>query len=462
MEKPSALERFNNWVRKSVTLKLLSIGFLILILLIPSTMMQSLIREREITRDEAVKEVSSKWGGNQQIGGPIISIPYTILSKDQYGKTETRIEYAHFLPDKINISGSLAPEKRYRGIYEVVLYNAKLLIEGNFSLLNFDALNVPMQNYIFKDAVLTLGITDMKGIKENITAKLNDKTAAFNPGINTHDIFTSGISVPVKMDSAGLNFNLNLNLNGSSGIYFLPFGKETNVTINSSWGNPSFEGAFLPDKRDVNANGFSANWKILELNRNYPQQGTGVFVSALRNEDFDGGDFMLNKNISNASGFGVKLLLPVDEYQKTMRSAKYCLMFIIITFLSFFFVEVLKKKRMHPIQYLLVGFAAVLFYVLLLSVSEHLNFNKAYLIGCIIILTLITFYAKAIFKNNFVALLMCCILALLYGFFYSLLQLQDYALLMGSIGLLLILITIMYLTRNIDWYSVSGEKEEKQ
>lgn len=460
MEKPSVIERFNNWVRKSVTLKLFSIGILILILLIPSTMMQSLIRERENTRDEAIKEVSSKWGGNQQIGGPVISIPYTVLTKDQYGKTETRIEYAHFLPDYIKINGSLAPEKRYRGIYVVVLYNAKLKIEGNFSPLNFDALSMAKENYIFKDAVLTLGITDMKGIKENVIAKLNNTMASFNPGIKTHDVFSSGISVPVKIDTAGLSFNFNLNLNGSSGIYFLPFGKESNVTIKSSWGNPSFEGAFLPDKRDVNTNGFSASWKVLELNRNYPQQGTGSFVSGLQSEDFDGDDFALNRNVSDASGFGVKLLLPVDEYQKTMRSAKYCLMFIIITFLSFFFIEVMKKKRMHPIQYLLVGFAAVLFYVLLLSISEHLNFNKAYFTGCIIILTLITFYANAIFKNKFVTLLISGILALLYGFFYSLLQMQDYALLMGSIGLLLILAAIMYLTRNIDWYSVSSEKHE--
>jgi inner membrane protein len=145
-------------------------------------------------------------------------------------------------------------------------------------------------------------------------------------------------------------------------------------------------------------------------------------------------------------------MLPVDEYQKTMRSVKYCIMFIIITFLTFFFSEVLNKKRIHPIQYLLVGFAICLFYVLLLSISEHLSFNKAYLIGCISTIVLITYYAKHVFKNNSLTAIFTGILILLYGFFYSLLQLEDYSLLLGSLGLFIILSTIMYLTRKVDWY----------
>lgn len=161
-------------------------------------------------------------------------------------------------------------------------------------------------------------------------------------------------------------------------------------------------------------------------------------------------------NLDEAGTFGVRLLLPVDEYLKTMRSVKYCLMFVIITFLTFFFVEVINKRRIHPIQYLLVGFAVCLFYVLLLSISEHLTFNLAYLLSCILILSLISFYAKFIFKNNKLTLVFSALLLLLYGFFYSLLQLEDYALLLGSIGLFLILGTIMTLTRKINWY---GEED---
>ena len=189
---------------------------------------------------------------------------------------------------------------------------------------------------------------------------------------------------------------------------------------------------------------------MLELNRNYPQQGLGNFINPNNNEGyFDEGLF------------GVRLLLPVDEYQKTMRSAKYNVMFIIITFLSIFFIEIIGKRKIHPIQYLLVGFSITLFYVVLLSVSEHLNFNKAYLIGCVIMLTMIGLYAKSMLKQNRFALIITGILALLYTFFYSLLQLQDYALLMGTLGLLIILGTIMYLTRNIDWYNASSDQDRK-
>jgi inner membrane protein len=328
-----------------------------------------------------------------------------------------------------------------------------------------EALNIARQDFLLDDAVLTIGISDMKGIKENITAKWNDTTLSFNPGIATADIFPSGISVPIKLDAQLFSFDCKISLNGSSDLSFLPLGKETLVGLQSSWDNPSFIGSFLPDQRKVDVGGFSANWKVLQLNRNYPQQGTGNFIGFSNNSYTPNGVESVTKlgynNISapadNAATFGVRLLLPIDEYQKTMRSAKYGIMFIIITFLAFFFVEVLNHKRIHPIQYLLVGFAICLFYVLLLSISEHLSFNYAYLIGCVVILGLITFYAKAIFKSNFLTGLIAGILAILYGFFYSLLQLQDYALLLGSLGLLLILAVVMYLTRNIDWYNTNSE-----
>jgi inner membrane protein len=225
------------------------------------------------------------------------------------------------------------------------------------------------------------------------------------------------------------------------------------VSLQSTWDSPSFEGSFLPDKREINAKGFTAHWKVLQLNRNYPQQGLGSFISTTNNEYSD-------HSASSDASFGVKLLLPIDEYQKTTRSVKYCIMFIILTFLTFFFVEVLNKQRIHPIQYLLVGFAICLFYVLLLSISEHLKFDSAYLIGCICILALVTLYAKNIFKNNQLTSVFSALLALLYGFFYSLMQLEDYSLLLGSIGLFIILAVIMYLTRKVDWYGISSGEEK--
>jgi inner membrane protein len=451
MDKPTIFDRLNNWARRSVTLKLIAIGILVLILLIPTSMLTSLVNERQSMRDDATAEVSSKWGSEQTIGGPVISVPYTIRIKNTDGSVSEETQYAHFLPDDLKISGTVNPEKRYRGIYVVVLYNARLKVSGNFKGLPLDALNIGAGDYQFENAVVTMGIPDMKGINENISIKINDTAYNFNPGIPVHDIFASGSSFkfPISPDKE-LHFEFDLNLNGSSELSFLPFGKETNVTLQSSWNSPSFSGSFLPDQREIQDNGFTATWKVLQLNRNYSQQGTGSFIS-----QNDISDASYNYSGDEYASFGVKLLLPVDEYQKTIRSIKYCIMFIIITFITFFFIEVLNKQRIHPIQYLLVGFAICLFYVLLLAISEHLKFNSAYLISCVCILTMVTLYAKTIFRNNFLTGIFAALLALLYGFFYSLLQLEDYALLLGSIGLFIILATIMYLTRKIDWYDDS-------
>lgn len=448
----SIFDKINNWARSSVTLKLISIGILILILLIPSSMLTSLIYERQSVRDSAIDEVSSKWGNSQVVGGPVISVPYRTVTTDANGKSVYGIAYAHFLPDLIDISGTVKPEKRNRGIYVVVLYNTVLKVSGKFSAPDFDNLGIAKSSFMLDDAVLSIGLSDMKGIRDEINISMNDTSYSCNPGIVTNDIFSSGISIPLDLtNQKAFTFSFDMNINGSTHLGFLPFGKETNVSLSSSWGHPKFEGSFLPDERTVADSGFTATWKVLQLNRNYPQAGLGSFIGN------NGGLEQISKHdmsdYSPASEFGVKLLLPIDEYQKTMRSAKYNIMFIFLTFLAFFFVEVINKKRIHPIQYLLVGFAICLFYVLLLSLSEHINFNKAYLAGCVAVLTLITFYCKSVFKNNLLTALITLILAVLYGFFYSLLQLEDYALLMGSVGLLLILAVIMYLTRNIDWYN---------
>jgi inner membrane protein len=445
MEKPSFFDRFNNWVKQSVTIKLLSIGFLILVLLIPNSMLESLVRERQSLRDEAIAEVSSKWGSVQTIGGPVLSIPYTAQIKDERGNVEYVTRYIHFLPDELNMNGKLIPEKRYRSIYVVVLYKAQIHVSGKFSIPDIRETGVSPASCQLDKSIISLGISDLHGINESIQCNLNDKEFAFGPGIPTHDILESGVSLKYHPDtSKEISFSFDLSLNGSSGINFLPFGKVTTVDLTSSWGSPGFDGAFLPDKRSVSDTGFTAKWKVLELNRNYSQRGMGAFVENEMGKE-------------NYSSFGVNLLLPVNEYAKTLRSVKYCVMFIIITFLTFFFTEVLNRKRIHPVQYLLVGFAICLFYVLLLSISEHLNFGKAYLIGCLATIALISFYAKHVFKNNKLTIIFTFLLLLLYAFFYSLLQLEDYALLMGSIGLFIILSTIMYLTRKVNWY---GEENE--
>ncbi|CCH02244.1 Inner membrane protein creD [Fibrella aestuarina BUZ 2] len=448
---PSLFDRLNQWLRTSTLIKLATIGILILVLLIPTTMLQTLISERESTRNTAVAEVSGKWGGVQTISGPILSVPYTVVEKDEKGKESRYTAYAHVLPDDLRITGTLQPEQRNRGLFQVMLYNTRLLLRGTLPRPDMERLGIDPAAVQWNRAFVSVGISDMKGIKDEVQLRVSSGGGALQPltvepGVPTDDVLASGINARVPLGDS-LRFDCELNLNGSTDLYFMPFGKQTTVSLTSPWATPSFVGASLPDQRTVSASGFGAQWKVLQYNRNYPQQGLGAFLTH-RSPSEEG------VTVSAAVGteFGVRLLTPVDEYQKTMRSAKYAVMFILITFTAFFFVEVLDKRRIHPIQYLLVGFAICLFYLLLLAISEHMSFNLAYFISAATVLAMITFYVRYVFENTRLTALFSGILALLYGFYFSLLQLEDYSLLLGTLGLALILGTIMYLTRRINWY----------
>ena len=458
-QQPSTFEKINSKIKNSISIRLLSIGFLVLILLIPTSMIENMIREREYRRGDVIREVSEKWGDSQTITGPVLTIPYIRYVKNQDNHLIKTKGYAHFLPNKLNINGKLTPEIRYRSIYEIIVYNSQLHLSGNFSAPDFKDLGINEEYIKWDEAFVSIGIPDMRGIQDNIILKWNKDSYPLNPGIETNDVIGSGVSTRVKLaqhTTTMLNeekiiatdkikeyrFDFNLNLNGSTYLKFIPIGKETNVTLSSNWIHPSFNGAFLPDEREINKEGFSAHWKVLHLNRNYPQQWV---------QD--------THNIHNSS-FGVDLLVPVDQYQKSTRSAKYAIMFISFTFLIFFFIEIRNKKRIHPIQFILVGLALTIFYALLLSLSEHISFNWAYIIASFAIILLISTYSISIFKNKKLTGLMSGVLLLLYGFIFTILQLEDYALLMGSIGLFIVLAIIMYLSRKIDWYAIAkGNKE---
>lgn len=454
-------DRLNDWARRSVTLKLAIIGFLILFLLIPTSMIDGLIYERQQLRDNTQLEVASKWGLEQTLGGPVISVPYYYETVGGEDKIIPHTGYAHFLPDDISMEGELTPEERYRGIYVVVLYNTKIALRGTFGNFDAAALNVPETSLRWEDALFTVGISDMTGVQSAIALNFGGEAHDLGPGTVTADVFTSGASVPISLSEGqdSVDFRFSLDLNGSSALYFRPFGKRTTLQLEGGWANPSFDGTFLPKSREVTGEGFTASWEVLQLNRNYPQQGVGSFTPKVsgssRYVDFRN-DYANVED--NTDRFGLRLLLPVDEYKKTYRSTNFAVLFIFITFLTFFFIEVLNRRRVHPIQYLLIGAAIILFYVLLLSISEHLLFNSAYWISCAAIVSLITGYSWFILRNAKLTGIVAGLLIVLYVFFYSLLQLQDYALLFGSLGLLLILAVIMYLTRNIDWYNLNQEE----
>ncbi|MBU0678255.1 MAG: cell envelope integrity protein CreD [Verrucomicrobia bacterium] len=425
---------------ESTTVKVVVIGFLILLLLIPAAMVSGLIREREGRLNGVVHEISSKWGSNQQITGPIISVPYEVVFTDDKGRQQTSIEYAHILPDELNIDGSATTETRYRGIYEAVLYNSRLTLSGSFTIPDLKTIGLISNTVHWDRAFIALGISDLKGLQEKVDITLNDAAHAMEPGLETRNVFATGISTPLTVAPAEhFSFAVSLDLNGSQTLTFVPVGRVNNVNLTSSWPSPSFTGEFLPSSREVSDDGFAASWKVLHLNRNFPQVWKGSAYKV------------------GGSAFGVKMVIPADAYQKCTRTAKYAVMFIGFTFMAFFFSEVMKKVRVHPLQYLLIGLALVVFYTLLLSISEHLSFGKGYLVSSLATIALITGYARAILRTRILAFIVGSVLAILYAYLYVVLQLEDYALLFGSIGLFIALAIVMYLTRNINWYTVGSD-----
>jgi len=420
--------------------------------MIPTTLVQFLITDRENIQNDAINEVSTSWSEGQTIVGPYVTIPYleqTIVVTDSTRKIIPTLKTLFVLPNKLNIYGELIPETRYRGIYEVVVYDSKLSLKGSFDKLDFEDLGINAEWLQLDQAKLNVGINDLKGIENQIELKWNDSLYNFNPSIvsKSPDV-NSGINSPVDIsltDSTDYSFEFDLNLKGSQHIFFTPVGKTTVANLKSSWDTPSFSGKFLPDTRNTDNNGFTADWKILHLNRNYPQM------------------WLDNDYIMDNETFGTNLMLPVDNYTKSDRVIKYAILFIVLTFLAFFFVEVMNKVYIHPIQYLLVGLSLVVFYVLLVSFSEHLLFNLAYWFATVLTLVLISGYTWAITKSKAVGGVILGILSLLYLFIFTIIQLEDYSLLIGSIGMFVILAFVMYTSRKIDWYKVKlGDNTTKE
>ncbi len=431
-----------NYIKRSVTLKIISVGILILLLLIPAVMIQNLIRERQCRRDSAVNEINQKWGGGQTITGPFITVPVKTFFKDKDRETQFYLKYLHILPESLSVTGEIKPQVLYRSLFETVVYNARLRFKGNFKIPSFGQMNINPDNIMWDRACLSIGITDMRGIEDKIVIVFNEADHNTDPGLKTTDLAEAGIStiVALPIKDGSNSFSFELSLKGSDQMNFIPVGESNTVKIDSNWPSPSFSGAFLPDSREVRKDGFSATWKILHLNRNYPQF-------------WEDGQYKVAE-----SSFGVRLILTADIYQKSMRLAKYAIIFLLFTFMAFFFSEVMNKKRIHPIQYILIGLAILIFYTLVLALSEHMHFNYAYILAATSVTLIISGYAKAIVSNSRFALTIMGILSILYGYLFIVLQLEDYALISGSIGLLIIVSLVMYVTRRINWYEVEADQ----
>ena len=425
--------------KESTVLRILLIGAIVILLTIPNFMVQSLINERHQYRLDAINEIGKSWAGAQIVGGPVISVMKKEERKNKNGNVYFKKETSHYLPEKLEVNADVTPEVRYKGIYELVLYKSKIKMKGQINLTKLKE-HFPTED--FDEIYISFNVSDLRGIQKDVKLKLNGKDYNLVPGLK-NKIFRNGFYADIQYDKDTLQyFEIEFDLNGMENLEFIPLGKSSEININSPWNNPGFFGAFLPTSRIIKEDGFNAKWIVNYFNRTYPQEWHNATYDVF------------------PSAFGVKLLIPVDEYQKTMRMSKYSLMIIVFTFLSFFLVEVFSKKIIHPIQYLLVGLALIIFYSFLLAISEYIVFHYSYLISSLLTITLVGLYVMSIYKSKQIAVIIAGMLFLFYGFMYVILQLQDYSLLLGNIALFIILALVMFFTRKINWYDVFSNKSE--
>jgi inner membrane protein len=452
-------------VTSSPAWKLGIIGFIILVLMIPVAWISSLIHERYNRSDSVAHEIAVKWGAAQTVSGPFLSVPYYIkvLHKDSNGKDSnyTSIRYLHITPETMTIDGKVESILHHRGIFKVPGYTADLYITCSLPA-SIDIEN-KMDNYSpdWSNAIVSFDLKDERGLKE-LTGELNGQPLKFNKSSDVLTVtanpepaqekrgffdftprevpetdlnFKFGAGTTQSAYPSGAKLKLHVKLTGTRKLSFLASALKEKVGLLGDWRSPSFTGDILPDSRTITQKGFVAAWQTNYLN-------TGNKPSWSSEEP-----------TIRLSSLGINFLIMVDSYQQTTRTLKYCILFLLLTFMTFFFAETMTKQRIHPIQYLMVGCSLIIFYLLLLSISEHLAFVWAYLIAAFGVVLQISLYCYTILKTRKFALQVGAILAGLYAFLYALLQLEDSALLVGSISLFVLLGVAMYVIRNVKWYN---------
>lgn len=440
--------------KTSLSLKIVFIALITLVLLIPDAIIYSLNSDREHAQESTTEQISRSWSGYQTISGPIISIPYVVPNtKDSTG-------VIRLLPSQLKVTGDVTSQKLARNIYETVVYNADVNISGDFALDILKQNGIPTSALKLDKAYVTLGIGDLKGLESASPLRLGNEEYRLNgtsdtqvylntscssdddtPYItdfenssraNTNGCMQAKIALPAT-DSVSMPFAITLKIKGSESLSVTPIGGENTITISGECSTPSFCGMFLPSKRSVENGKFSATWNLNSNNREYQQTFIGNNAQKIAN-----------------SAVSVKMLVPVDRYQKVSRSLKYALIVILLTFIAVLFAEVISNHPIHIFQYLLIGLALMLFYSLLLSLSEHMKFGLAYLIAATMTIGLVGCYMKGVIKSNKIALTLSALLAVIYLFIYILLCLETFALLTGSIGLFIALAAIMYASLRIN------------
>ncbi|PYJ41887.1 MAG: cell envelope integrity protein CreD [Verrucomicrobia bacterium] len=442
--------------RNNTIIKLLGVGALVLVLLIPLAMITGVLNERLARRNEAVVDITSSWGKEQNVIGPVLGIPFQYRFKavkevplaegrvERREVEETATANAYFLPQLLKVNGEVQTQTLHRGIYDAAVFRAQLVLSGKFAPPDFGALKIDSRDLQWKDAFVTIAVNDLRGTREALLLDWGGAKRPLLPGSQVPG-YTTGATASLGADKPidnEVEFSIALDFNGSDGIFFVPFGVQNEATLKSNWPDPAFRGAFLPADRSVRPDGFNANWKVSYYGRDYPQQWTSR-----------GGNERFNLQVVTNSRFGAQFLSILDAYRYVERSIKYGVLFLVLVFTTVFLFEVTARQKIHPFQYLMVGAALCLFYLLLLSISEFIGFGWAYLMAAAASTILITWYCRFFLGGGVRTLMIGAGLAGVYTFLYITLRQQDYALLMGAIALFIVLAVVMYVTRKVDWYA---------
>lgn len=442
---------------RTLLIKTAITGFLALLLLIPLTAVESIVRERMALRDGVVANIQQSAVTTQRLVGPILVVPFVKTTIEAAVDTKTGVStrtsrteegQVMFVPEQLKVTTQAATEKRYRGIYSARLYNSHNTFAGNFSVPeNFGIENRTPDTVAYRwgNAHIVLGIDDPRGIRGKLHVVWNSERREFQGGAAMAPL-PAGVHAPVgrlSPQARDYSFAIDLGLAGSEVLQLVPTGKETHFAMKSSWPHPSFVGQFLPESRSIGAKGFEAVWRTSRLATNVEQ----ALQTCTGERDCPA---LLAKTV------GVAFVDPVDVYLMLQRSAKYGFLFILFTFVLFSLFEVLQRLAIHPVQYALVGVALATFFLLLVALSEHLPFALAYAIASTSCVALLGFYVSYVLRGVGRASGFAAALALLYGALYVLLQSEDMALLLGAILMFVILATVMLVTRRVDWYRLAA------
>ncbi len=428
--------------------KTLMIGLLTLLLLIPLGMIESKISERKYLQTQVQQDIARSASGAQTLAGPYLVIHYKVRERttrlDDKGQEKIFVSEAGpyetvIAPHKLDIDGSAEVETRHRGIYQARLYNLRSRVAGSFDVPLGYGIGKPLDDIIPQATYLVVNVSDSRGIRNAPSLTLNNQKLEFAPG-SIKPLAGNGMHVPLETLNPivphHFDFSFPLDLQGMSTLAITPSGNQTAMTLKSPWPHPSFGGGYLPRQRQVDNTGFSASWLVTNLARNNAAQpGSNTMAAGDR--------------------FSVEFIDPVNVYLMSERAVKYGVMFVVLMFTSFFLFEVLKGLRIHPMQYLLVGLAMAMFFLLIISLSEHIPFWMAYVASGTACVALIGIYLAGVLKNRTPALAFSSSIALLYAVLYGVLQSEDNALLMGAVLLFTALAGVMLLTRRMDWYRLS-------